>query len=77
MDMAGPMNTYLHMMDMEFVYNRQFGFGPTGLLGKALLDHGLPYLGGCAVFYVFSSLAIFLLLRTYSRHYLAGRLSMR
>ena len=73
----GPMNTYLHMMDMEFVYNRQFGFGPTGLLGKALLDHGLPYLGGCAVFYVFSSLAIFLLLRTYSRHYLAGRLSMR
>lgn len=73
----GPMSTYLHMMDMEFAYNRQFGFGPTGQLGKALLDHGLPYLGSCAVFYLFSSLAIFLVLRIYSRHYLAGRLSMR
>jgi hypothetical protein len=73
----GPMNTYLRMMDMEFVYNRQFGFGPTGCLGRALLDPGLPYLGPCAVFYLFSSLAIFLLLHTYAQHYQAGRLTMR
>jgi hypothetical protein len=69
------LHQYLKMMVLEFSYNREFGFGPAGMLGKALLDRGLPYLTSCAIFYLLFSSAIFLLLFHYSRHYLAGRLS--
>lgn len=69
------LHAYLTMMVLEFSYNRQFGFGPAGMLGKTLLDNGYPYLTSCAVFYLIFSIATFLLLFHYSRHYLAGRLS--
>lgn len=68
---------YLQMMNLEFLYNQEFGFGPAGMLGEVLLNHGHSYQKICTTFYLFYATGIFLLLRYYSRHYFAGHLSIR
>jgi hypothetical protein len=69
------LHTYIQMMNLEFAYNQEFGFGPAGMLGKILIDRGIPFLPGYCMMYLVSSIIIFLLLLSLSRHFKAGRLS--
>jgi hypothetical protein len=73
----GTLHDYLQMMALEGSYNREFGFGPAGILAKTLLYNGVPFQTGYFIFYLVSACAIFLLLLSGSRHYLAGRISTR
>ncbi len=68
-------HSYTRMMDLEFLYNHEFGFSPAGQLGEALLNHHLPYRQGCMVFYAGYAAVLFFVLLSCSRSYLAGRIS--
>jgi hypothetical protein len=68
---------YTHVVDVQFVnYDREFGIGPVGILGKLLWQHGLPYKLPCAIAYVLFGSLIVAALFTLSRLYHAGRLSL-
>ena len=68
-------HSYTRMMDMEFLYNHEFGFSPAGQLGEALLNHHLPYQQTCMLFYISYAAVLFLVLLSCSRAYLSGRIS--
>ena len=68
-------HSYTRMMDMEFLYNHEFGFSPAGQFGEALLNHRLPYQQACMLFYAGYAVVLFLVLLSCSRSYLAGRIS--
>lgn len=67
--------SYLRMMNLEFLYNGEFGFSPAGLLGKFLCDHNHSYVAICAAFYLCAAAAIFLILYRLSMEYKNGRIS--
>jgi len=58
-------NEYLEAVRLQFDWNIDFGVGPAGLLGKALVEAGLPYSVPTTVVYgIFASVVMIILLRT-------------
>lgn len=50
---------YLQAVNLQFVLNDDFGFGPAGLLGSALWRAGLPYSMGSQALYLLTAAAVF------------------
>ena len=53
---------YLRAVELQFSWNVDFGVSPSGILGAALVDNGLPYSTASTILYLFFALAIGLLL---------------
>ena len=68
---------YLKAVDLQFLYNRDFGASPAGLFGDALFRMGKQYSTGSFVFYLCYAIPLFLLLLHLSREYLRGSFPLR
>jgi hypothetical protein len=66
-------NNYLQAVEWQLRYNRDFGFAPSGMLGRALLDSGLPYLGASTALYLLFSMAMLGALDYFSRLFFRGQ----
>ena len=53
---------YLRAVELQFSWNVDFGVSPSGLLGAALVENGLPYSTASTILYLFFAAAIGLLL---------------
>lgn len=65
-------HNYLCAVELQFGYNHDFGSGPAGLLGSALVMAGLTYSPWCMIFYGIITLPLFGLLFYLSRRFLRG-----
>jgi hypothetical protein len=70
-------HNYLHALELEFRYNRQFGVGPAGLFSLSLLKAGLSNSSASTIFYILFALPCFGLLYYLSRLFLDGKFSLR
>jgi hypothetical protein len=68
---------YLKAVDLQFLYNRDFGCSPAGIFSDALLRHGLPYSPAGLIFYLCYAIPLFALLFALSRRYLQGSFTLR
>jgi hypothetical protein len=68
---------YIKAVDLQFLYNEDFGCSPAGLFSDLLYLKGIPYNPGGLIFYLCYAVPLFLLLFHFSRQYLDGRLSLR
>lgn len=64
---------FLQAVELQFSYNRDFGASPAGLLGRVLIDRGLPYAPACYIFYLCYAIPLFCLLLLFSLRFLDGR----
>lgn len=53
---------YLTAVNLQFVYNSDFGFGPAGILGHALRSAGLPYAKASQLLYLAFAVAVVVVL---------------
>ena len=67
---------YLQALTLIFSLDHGFGFAPTGLLGRALFDAGMPYSTGGAIFHLLFALLLFASLLFLSRQHLRSRFSL-
>jgi hypothetical protein len=67
---------FLHALDIEFNLKHGFGVSPAGLLGRALLDAGLPFFTASMIFYLLYALLLFAILLYLSRLFLDGKFSL-
>jgi hypothetical protein len=67
---------YLKAVDLQFLYNRDFGCSPAGLFSDALFRKGIPYSPAWLIFYVCYAVPLFGVLLYLSRRYLQGRVSL-
>lgn len=67
---------YLQAVDLQFLYNRDFGCSPAGLFSDVLYNHGIPYSPGGIIFYLCYALPLLGLLWYLSRRFLAGRFTL-
>lgn len=66
-----------HTVDVQLLYyDREFGHGPVGLLGRVLWRRGLPYAVPCAIFYLCFASLILTALIYLERLYRQGRLTL-
>lgn len=70
-------SNYLKAVDLQFLYNRDFGCSPAGLFSDALFRMGRPYSPAGFVFYLCYAVPLFALLLHLSRMYLRGSFSLR
>jgi len=68
---------YLQAVELQFSYNRDFGFSPTGLFSGLLWDHHIPYSPGSALFYLLYAIPICATLFSLSRRFLRDEFSRR
>jgi hypothetical protein len=68
---------YLKAVDLQFLYNRDFGCSPAGIFSDALFRMGKPYSPAGLLFYLCYAIPLFLLLLHLSRKYLRGSFSLR
>jgi hypothetical protein len=68
---------YLKAVDLQFLYNRDFGCSPAGIFSDVLFRMGKPYSPAGPIFYLCYALPLFALLLHLSRMYLRGRFSLR
>ncbi len=66
---------YLKAVELQFSFNRDFGFSPAGLLSGLLFDHHLPYSPAGMIFYLAYAIPLFAVLLYLSRRYLRGEFS--
>lgn len=69
--------SYLKAVDLQFLYNRDFGASPAGLFSDALFRMGKPYSPAGFIFYLCYAIPLFLLLLHLSRMYLRGSFPLR
>lgn len=67
---------YLKAVNLQFLYNEDFGCSLTGFLSDILFRHRLPYTTAALVFYLGYAVALFAVLFALSRRYLSGRLTL-
>lgn len=70
-------HNYLKAVELQFSFNRDFGFSPAGLFSGWLFDHHLPYSPGGTIFYLAYAVPLFAALLYLSRRYLRGEFSMQ
>ena len=63
---------YLQAVDLQFLYNRDFGCSPAGLLSDVLYAHGIPYSPIGLIFYLCYAVPLMALLWHLSRKFLDG-----
>ena len=68
---------YLKAVDLQFLYNRDFGCSPAGLFGDALFRMGRPYSLASFIFYLCYAIPLFAVLLHLSRMYRRGSFSLR
>jgi hypothetical protein len=68
---------YLKAVDLQFLYNRDFGCSPAGLFSDALFRTGRSYSPAGLIFYLCYAIPLFLLLLHLARMYLRGSFSLR
>ena len=69
-------HNYLQAVELQFSYNRDFGFSPAGLFSGVLFDHHLPYSPACTIFYLLYAIPLFAFLFVLSRRYLGGAFTL-
>jgi len=69
-------HNYLHVLNLIFLYFRDFGVAPAGLVSRALLDQGLAFSAVGIVCFALFALPMFCMLFYLSRQFLAGKLSL-
>ncbi len=67
---------YLEAVDLQFLFNRDFGCSPAGLFADVLYGHGIPYSPGSMIFFLCYAIPLFGLLLYLSRLYLCGSFSL-
>jgi hypothetical protein len=67
---------YLKAVDLQFLYNKDFGCSPAGMFSDALYRMGLSYSPAGLIFYLCYAIPLFALLVYLSNRYLAGRISL-
>jgi hypothetical protein len=67
---------FLKAVDLQFLYNKDFGCSPAGLFSDALYRMGLSYTPAGLVFYLCYAVPLFALLLHLSRRYLRGAISL-
>jgi hypothetical protein len=67
---------YLHAISLEYGANHGFGFGPAGILGRALSNLGVGYSSAMSIFYFAYAIPLAGLLFYLSRRYLAGKMTL-
>ena len=68
---------YMTAVELQFSFNRDFGFSPAGLFSGWLFDHHLAYSPAGMIFYLAYAVPIFAALMYLSRRYLRGEFSTR
>lgn len=69
-------NSYLQAVELQFRYNRDFGIAPAGMLGRALLDAGMPYWKASTALYLLIAASVLATLIYFSRRFFAGEYSL-
>jgi hypothetical protein len=67
---------YLQAVELQFSFNRDFGFSPAGLFSGVLFDHHIPYSPACTIFYALYAIPLFGFLLFLSRRYLRGEFAL-
>ena len=67
---------FLKAVDLQFLYNKDFGCSPAGLFSDALYRMGLSYSPAGLIFYLCYAVPLFLLLLHFSRKYWQGSISL-
>ena len=68
---------YLQAVDLQFLYNRDFGCSPAGLLSDALYAHGVRYQLAGLLLYLAYAIPLLALLWSLSRRFLKGEFPLR
>jgi hypothetical protein len=63
---------YLQAVDLQFLYNRDFGCSPAGLFSDFLYTRGIPYAPAGLIFYLCYAMPLLALLWYLSRRFLRG-----
>jgi hypothetical protein len=67
---------YLKAVDLQFLYNKDFGCSPAGLFSDALYRMGIPYSPAGLIFYLCYAIPLFAVLLYLSKKYLRGSISL-
>jgi hypothetical protein len=67
---------YLEAVELQFSFNRDFGFSPAGLFSGFLWDHHFPYSPGSLIFFLGYAIPVFGMLLYLSRRFLAGAFTL-
>jgi hypothetical protein len=70
-------HNFLHAIELQFTYNRDFGCSPAGLVSNLLVAHGIPYSPAGTLIYFAYALPLFALLWYLSREFLAARFTLQ
>jgi hypothetical protein len=68
---------FLKAVDLQFLYNRDFGCSLAGFFSDALFRMRLPYSPAALIFYLCYAVPLFILLLRLSRRYLQGSISLK
>ena len=63
---------FLHAVELQVSYNRDFGSSPAGMFAGFLFDHGLPYSHGGFIFYLLYAVPLFGFLVYLSNKFMSG-----
>lgn len=67
---------FLKAVDLQFLYNKDFGCSPAGMFSDALFRMGLPYSPSGLIFYLCYAIPLFALLVYLSNRYLRGSITL-
>jgi hypothetical protein len=70
-------SNYLKAVNLQFLYNRDFGCSLAGFLSDALFRHGMPYTVAGLIFYLCYAVPLFALLLHLANKYLRGSFSLK
>lgn len=70
-------SNYLKAVNLQFLYNRDFGCSPAGLFSDSLFRRGIPYSPGGLIFYVCYAVPLLGILFYLSRQHFHGRFSLK
>jgi hypothetical protein len=70
-------HNFLRAVDLQFIYNRDFGISPAGQFTALLYAHGIPYTIAGPVIYLLYAVPVFAVLLHLSRRFLSGQFSLR
>lgn len=67
---------FLRAVDLQFLYNKDFGCSPAGMFSDALFRRGMPYSPAGLIFYLCYAVPLFVLLLRLSRRYMQGSIPL-
>ncbi len=70
-------HNYLHVIELQFSYNHDFGSSPAGVFSMILLNAGLSYSTASTIIYTFYALLILGVLLYLSRLFLDGKFPLK